>query len=163
MKRYIIVNELCQWIRIDTPHGLKPGILGSLTAACTVRGLTWSPRALGSGVSRPTICSLRQQAQTFIQDVFRGVDVPVVDSAAGGASPLPDSQIFGTGPLSAADGAELAGREEAVYRDHLFPVPRRLVLQLSPELAPGGIRDRPGQFVVLDHVLRSQSSMLIRS
>lgn len=99
---------------------------------------------------------LRQQAQSFIQDVFRGVDVPVVDSSAVRASPLPGSQVLGSGPLSTADGAELAGREEAVYGDHLFPVPRRLILQLPPELAPGGIQDRPGQLVVLDHVLRSQ-------
>ena len=71
---------------------------------------------------------LRQEAQSFIQDVLCGVGVPIMDSATGGANPLPDRQILCAGPLSAANGAQLGGWEEAVYRDYLFSVPRRLVL-----------------------------------
>ena len=46
----------------------------------------------------------------FIQDIFCGVDVPVVDSAARGAYPLPDGQILCFRPLSTADRAELGGQ-----------------------------------------------------
>ena len=54
-----------------------------------MRGLTWSPRALGSGVSRPTVCVcwLRQQAQALVQDVPRSVYIPVVVLTALWAGP----------------------------------------------------------------------------
>lgn len=71
---------------------------------------------------------LCQEAQSLIQNVLCGVDVPIMGSATGGASPLPDGQILCAGPLSATNGAQLGGRKEAVYRDYLFSVPRRLVL-----------------------------------
>ena len=95
---------------------------------------------------------LRQQAQTFFQDVFCGVYVPVVDSAAYRTDPFPDRQVFCTGPLSATARAKLRGREESVNSDHLFPVPYRLVLQLPPELTPGSIGNRPRQPVILHHI-----------
>ena len=50
----------------------------------------------------------------------------------------------------------MAGGAEAVYRDHGFPIPFGLVLQLSAELAPPGVGDGLRQTVVLYHVLRSQ-------
>ena len=106
---------------------------------CPQAGLAQSPRALGSGVSRPTMYNLRQQAQSFVQDILCGVDIPVVDNAADRANPLADGQILCAGPLSATIGAQLRGREEAAYGDRLFPIPRRLVLQLPTELAPGCI------------------------
>ena len=99
---------------------------------------------------------LRQQAQALIQNVLCGVYIPVMGSAALGANPLPDGQVFRSWPLSTASGAKLTGRKEAVDRDHLFSVPRRFVLQLPPKLAPACVRNRPGKFVVLDHIGRSQ-------
>ena len=42
----------------------------------------------------------------------------------------------------------MAGGVEAVYRDHGFPIPFRLVLQLSAKLAPPGIGDGLRQTVV---------------
>ena len=79
-----------------------------------------------------------------------------MDSTALGASPLPDGQILCSGPLSTASGAKLTGRKETVDRDHLFSIPRRLVLQLPPKLAPACVRNSPGKFVVLDHIGWSQ-------
>ena len=76
------------------------------------------------------ICGLRQEAQIFVQDVLRGVPVSVVYRAAGGAALFTDGQILCAGPPSTADRAELTGKEEAVYGDHLLAVPCRLVLQL---------------------------------
>ena len=120
---------------VDTPPRINPGD-SRFTDRCPQAGLAQSPRALGSGVSRPTVQRLRQQAQTFVQDVFGGIYVPVVDGTADGANPLPDGQVLGSRPLCAAVGAELGGREEFIHTDNRFPVPRRLVLQLPPELSP---------------------------
>ena len=102
-----------------------------------MRGLTWSPRAYRFGRVPPYLMYwLRQQAQTFIQDILGGISIPVVGSAAGEAYSFPHSEVFRPRPLCAAGGAELAGWIEAVYRDHLLPVPLSLILQLPPELAP---------------------------
>ena len=76
--------------------------------------------------------------------------------AAYRASPLPHGKVFCSGPLSTAYRTKLAGWEEAVYRDHLLPIPRRLVLQLPPELTPRCVCDGLGQSVVSDHVFRGQ-------
>lgn len=84
---------------------------------------------------------LRQQAQAFVEDVLRGVDVPVVDGIANRASPFPHREVFRSGPLSTAYRAKLAGGIEAVYRDHLLSIPCRLVYELPPELAPACVRD----------------------
>ena len=119
----------------DTPPRINPGD-SRFTDRCPQAGLVQSPRALGSGVSRPTMYNLRQQAQSFVQDILCGIYVPVVDGATDGANPLPDGQVLGSRPLCAAVGAELGGREEFIHTDNRFPVPRRLVLQLPPELSP---------------------------
>ena len=122
-----------------------------------MRGLTRCPRAHRFGRVPPyRMRRLRQQAQTFLQDVLCGVAVSVVYRAADRAGPLPDSQVLCVGPLCAADRAELGGREETVYCDHLFPVLCGLVLQLPLELPPARVRNRSGQFMVLDHVLWGQ-------
>ena len=70
--------------------------------------------------------------------------------------PTPGWTGFCPGPLSTTDGTELGGREEAVYHNHLPAVPRSLVLQLPPELAPACVGNGLGQLMVLDHVGRSQ-------
>ena len=106
------------------------------------RGLTRCPRAYRFGRVPPyQQYGLRQQAQSFIQDVLCCIYIPVVDSAAYWASPLSHRQIFRSWPLCAADGAKLAGWKEAVSRYHLPSIPCRLILQLPPKLAPGSIRD----------------------
>ena len=120
-----------------------------------MRGLTQSPRAYGFGRVPPYhMYYLRRQAQTFFQDVLRGVYVPVVDCTAHRASPFSNGQVLCTGPLCAASGAKLRRREETADSDDPFPVPVRLILQLPPELAPGSVGDGPRQFVVLHHVGR---------
>ena len=53
-------------------------------------------------------------------------------------------------------GAKLAGRIEAVYCDDLSTIPLSLIFQHSAELAPGCIRNRFCQMVILYHVLGSQ-------
>ncbi len=74
-----------------------------------------SPSVRFPYVPRYRMYWLRQQAQTFIKDIFRGVDIPVVDCATGGAYPLPHSKVFRSCPLCAAGRAKLTGRIEAVY------------------------------------------------
>ena len=61
-------------IVVDTPPRINPGD-SRFTDRCPQAGLAQSPRALGSGVSRPTMYNLRQQAQSFIQDIPGRIDV----------------------------------------------------------------------------------------
>ena len=56
----------------DTPPRINPGD-SRFTDRCPQAGLAQSPRALGSGVSRPTMYNLRQQAQSFVQDILCGI------------------------------------------------------------------------------------------
>ena len=70
---------------------------------------------------------LRQQTQTFLQDILCGVHVSVVGYAAYRASPFPHGKVFCSGPLSAAYRTNLAGWIEAIYGYEPFPIPLSLV------------------------------------
>ena len=74
----------------------------------------------------------RKLGQTFGLDVACGVDLPLMDRAAGGTGPdgalvadrLPYSPAGGTGPR---------GGEIAVHRNKSLPLPRQFVAQADPE------------------------------
>ena len=94
---------------------------------------------------------LCQEAQSLIQNVLCGVDVPIMGSATGGASPLPDCQILSfSAPVSTA-AAQLAAGVESPHLNQLFMLPGSLVLQLPGQLSPGGICDRLGKLMVGHH------------
>jgi|GEM_PF-2267885 len=88
---------------------------------------------------------------TCRKNVLRGVDVPVMPSAAGRARPVtcPEVQERKQVPTCRAG---LGRGVPAVDDDQAAAVPLALVLQLSAELAPPAVRDRAGQGPVTDHV-----------
>jgi len=92
---------------------------------------------------------------SFGQDVLSGVQVPVVQGAAGGARPVPCSQGKLRKEVSAV-GAQFRRREEPVNDHQGPPIPGGLVLQLPAELAPPGITDRFREVVVANHVPHRQ-------
>lgn len=100
---------------------------------CPHAGLTWSPRALGSGVSRPTVWPTPGGASPR-SICLCGIDASVVELTADWAEPFSNGEVFRARPLSAAGGAELGGRIETVYCDYLFPIPLCPVLQLPAKL-----------------------------
>ena len=90
---------------------------------------------------------------TFIKDVLRGVDVPVVSSTTSGTHPVSDTEVLHNRVLRSTAMANLRGREELIYDDEFFPIPHRLVRKLPPYFTPRGVHDGFRQLVVLDHVL----------
>ena len=80
-----------------------------------------------------------EEAKSLAKDIDSGVVVSVVSGPAGGTSPVTNLEILGAGPLLTAGGAELAGWEEAVYRDQLPSVPLRFVGELPAEFAPSSV------------------------
>ncbi len=83
---------------------------------------------------------LRLQAQTFLQYVFCGVDVPVVDSAAGWARPRPYRQVFRAGPLVAAEGADGIDNRNGLNLDTPQPEAAGKELPLPKSKLPNGPR-----------------------
>ena len=133
------------------------GILGSLTSAYAMRGLTWSPRAYRFGRIPPYHKHwLIYQKQSSVEDVLRSIDVPVVDSSTDRACPFSHGEVFRSEPLCATYGTKLTGRIEAAYRDHLFPIPVGFVDELPTELAPACIENSLSEFMVLHHILRGK-------
>ena len=72
----------------------------------------------------------------MIQNINRGVMIPVVCGAAIRASPLPDGKVFNQRILFATDGTGLAGGEEAGNANNLSSVLKCLVFQLPDKLTP---------------------------
>ena len=120
-------------------------------------------------MSRPTICDVlcrrlfSQQAQSFIQNVLGGVNVPVVMSAANRAHPFAHGKVFRSSPLLTAGRAQLAGWIEPVHSDNRFAVPVCFVLQLPTELTPRCVADGFRQLMVFTILLGAKSSMQMTS
>ncbi len=89
--------------------------------------------------------------KTCRKDVLRRVEVPVVQDAAGRASPRPGGQAQ-LGERELACRAGLGRGVPAAGHDQLAAGSLALVLQLAAELAPPAVADRPGQAPVADHV-----------
>src|SRR5699024_6663440 len=83
-------------------------------------------------------------------DVDRRVHIAVMDDTTL-ARPFADVQRQLLLEFSAGR-AQLGGRKEPVDGNQLPPVPACFVLQHGAQLGPGRIRDRAGEFAVLDQV-----------
>jgi len=85
------------------------------------------------------------------QDIHCGIDLPIVHGSTDGADPLTDGQGQSVQHVSAA-GTGLTGGKPPIDRDQCAPVPGGLVFEHRSQRQPRGIRDTPGQTVVLQHV-----------
>lgn len=127
-----------------------------------------SPQALGSGVSRPTICDdlrrrlFSQQAQAFVQNILGSVDVSVVVRAANRTHPFAHGKVFRPSPLLAAGRAQLAGWIEPVHHTDRFAAPICPVRNLATELAPCRVADGLRQLMVFIFSSQSITAILHR-
>ena len=89
------------------------------------------------------------------KNVMRGVDIPIMVSAAVGAVPFTNvqRQLFNDVPTLATP---LRTRKPAVNLDQCATIPVALVLKLSNQFAPTGIADRQRKLPILHHVLHCQ-------
>ena len=99
---------------------------------------------------------LRQEAQSFVENIDGRVVVPVVDDAAFRTLPLPNLQVLGAGPLCATGRTKLTGWIEAIHDNYTLSVPVGLVFQLAPEFAPTDIGNGTCQLMISHHILRSK-------
>src|SRR2546430_6000997 len=107
-------------------------------------GRGFQPSPAGVPVSPPTapggpgvsyVSSAGRNGKTCRQDVLRGVDVPVMPSAAGRALPRPGTEAQGREQVPARR-ARLAGRVPPIDHDQATSGALAFVLQLAAELAP---------------------------
>src|SRR6266571_2379514 len=109
-----------------------------------------------TGPNRSYIASTGRRREPLGQNVSSGIDITIVCHAAFGTSPLTNIQheriehVF-------TRAASFTGGIPLIDLDERAPIPLALVLQLSHQLGPTNITNRFCQFVILDHVLDSQT------
>ena len=92
-----------------------------------------------------------EEPKPFGENILRRIEVAVVMMSTFGADPLAYAEILDGGVLEATISAHLRGGVEPVHREENASAPEGLVLQLSSEFTPRGVRNVTGETVILHH------------
>ena len=80
--------------------------------------------------------ALGRYSPGFLANVYCGILVPIMVTAAIGTIPFPHKQVLGPVILVAANMAKLAAWMPLAYLDKLFALPGKLILQHAREHVP---------------------------